>query len=167
MTDVLVAFDGSSRDEEALLYAASIARRHGMRLTVALVLDRTWCGGLAAFTAGAQALLLAAEDSAIDQLRKLIQGLPDDLLVTSMVRRGRTAHTLAEVASERGSRLVVVACAPECRRFKRIGRQLERRCGTTVVLVSPTGERSDARSASFAWPRSASQAGHTSRQVAM
>ena len=166
MSDVLVAFDGSSRDEQALLYAASIARHHGMRLTVALVLERNWCSDLASFTAGAQALILASEDSAIEQLRSLIQGVPDDMPVTSMVRRGGTAQTLADVAAERRSPLVVVGCPPDCRRFKRIARRLERRCGATVRLISPIGERSDARSASFEWQSSASQAGRTSRQVA-
>lgn len=132
---LLVGCDGSGRDLEALAQAAQAARRSRARLTVTLVLETSWLAGFAALMPGGVELLMLAEKAAIDGFRLAVEQLPDDISVTTLVRRGPRTQTLAATAAQQRCGTVMIAPGSSQRSIRRLTRAVRNRCGASVLVA--------------------------------
>jgi nucleotide-binding universal stress UspA family protein len=100
---LLVALDGSGNADLALAAAVTAARRDHSSLTLLVVVpdmvaeSRRWAAG----APNAHALQEDVDDEAGRRLRRAIARIPEDIPVTTVVRRGKPGPQIVAVARER------------------------------------------------------------------
>ena len=104
--NILAAVDGSTESKLALRNAVELARATNARLTV-LHVSTPGPGTLSATPAGAA---VAAELPAAHEktLREAVESIPDDLPVTTLLRKGSAASEIVKVVREYDNDLIVM-----------------------------------------------------------
>jgi nucleotide-binding universal stress UspA family protein len=109
---LLVAFDGSAHADSALDEAVDLARATGGRLTVVTVVpDRSAGWGIGdAYWAPVSLRPLGDDADAICRrvLDAAVEGIPPDVPVTKLIRRGAVAQAIIEEAGRHHADLIVM-----------------------------------------------------------
>jgi nucleotide-binding universal stress UspA family protein len=107
---LLVAFDGSAHAERALNDAIDLAQAGNGRLTILAVAREVFdtSFGYAAPPPNFQGVQEQVEDELRATLAQAVDTVPDDIPVTSLIRRGHAAQTIVDVAREGAYDLIVM-----------------------------------------------------------
>jgi len=106
---VLVAVDGSAHADSALVHAVALAEAARGTLTVLTVVphQRLWAIGMGA-PVDVHGLDDQAEAVGSRTLERARRGVPDDLPVTTLLKRGAPGPVIAEVADSGGYDVIVM-----------------------------------------------------------
>lgn len=132
---LLVGFDGSDAARAALDHASELAHRNHGCLSVVLVLSDQMCMGWPLLATAPP--LRDLQQDVIDDLRRSVDGLAEDISVVSVVRRGAVGPALAREAIRGRCDTIVIGrrCGVWSRLTGGVRRYLSRHAQARLIVV--------------------------------